>query len=60
MLTSTHPQKKLGSAEPGKKVLCSGLAVLLIGLVAGGALYCLLTQPHIISGLTPQGPIGFH
>ena len=38
----------------------SGLAVLLIGLVAGGALYCLLTQPHIISGLTPQGPIGFH
>ncbi|MGC8528930.1 MAG: hypothetical protein ACP5OP_01850 [Leptospirillia bacterium] len=60
MLTPTCSHNKQGTADPGKKVLCSGLVVLLIGLVAGGILYCLLTQPQIISGLTPQGPIGFH
>lgn len=44
----------------GKKILCSGLVTVLLALVIGGVLYCLLTQPHFISRLTPQGPIGFH
>jgi uncharacterized membrane protein YgdD (TMEM256/DUF423 family) len=52
--------KKHTSVPPGKKILCSGLVMVVGTLVVGGALYCLLTQPHITANLTPQGPIGFH
>ena len=54
MLESAH--EKGGSAEAGRKILCLGLVVLVIG----GVLYCLLTPPPSIFGLTPQGHIGFH
>lgn len=56
----TPAVKKHASVTPVKKILCSGLVMVVVALVAGGALYCLLTQPHMAANLTPQGPIGFH